>query len=92
MDATTEYFATHRGADINGVMSENWLPVIQDAAIIQAPKSLKGAMQACQQLFDSGLIYHPSLSEFRIRQANGTTAQESRPPHGQVLRWQPATR
>lgn len=89
MDAA-EYLASYRGADKNGDMGENWCPVIQDPSITQAPTSLKGAMEACQQLFDSGLLYCPSVSEFRICQASGAdaTVYESKPPHGQVLRWQ----
>lgn len=82
----TEYLARHRGADKNGVMCEQWFPVIQTSL------SLEGAMEACQQLFDSGLIYHPALSEFRICQANNTTVLESKPPHGPALHWQLSTR
>lgn len=83
---TTEYFACHRGADKNGALGEQWFLIEEE------PLSLEGAKEACQQLFDSGILYHPSLSEFRICLANGAPIHESKPPHGAALLWQLSTR
>ena len=69
------FLACHRGVDKEGTMSAQWF------LVDESTMSLEAAMQACQQLIDSGLLYHPQASQFRICRPDGTVAQESMPPH-----------
>jgi hypothetical protein len=69
------FVGCHRGADKNGAMSAEWFQVSA------SPASLEEAMRECQLLFESGLILHPQLSEFRISRSDGTTVSFAKPPH-----------
>lgn len=81
MSVDANFFACHRGADRHGVKGPQWF------LINETRLSLDGAKAECQGLFESGLIFRPMSSEFRICQSDGSAVQESRPPHGAVLHW-----
>lgn len=77
----TDFFACHRGADELGTMSTHWFQ------INKSPLCLEAAKQECQKLFESGLLYHPQVSEFRISRPDGSTVLVANPPHSEPLTW-----